>query len=93
MPLALRAVESWKLPFRGKRNENAFCALTAETSRACATCLQLQEKLGRDAMDTTATRTCAFGLCETAVPVKLGAQPAGVNVCSAVTVKLNYANH
>jgi len=77
MPMALRPVESWQLPFRGKRKENAFCALMAEKSRTCASCLQLQEKLARDALNEPATRTCAYGLCETAVPVKLGPQTIG----------------
>lgn len=77
MPMALRPVESWQLPFRGKRKENAFCALMAEKSHTCASCLQLQERLAQDAMNEPATRTCAYGLCETAVPVKLGPQTIG----------------
>lgn len=77
MPLALRPVESWQLPFSGMRQENAFCAMMAEQSRTCAACLQLQEKLTQAATDLAATRACAYGLCETAVPVKLGAQTIG----------------
>lgn len=77
MPMTLRTVESWQLPFHGKRNENAFCALMAEKKHACAACLQLQEKLAQGAMNKPATRTCAYGLCETAVPVKLGPQTIG----------------
>jgi len=77
MPLTLRPVETWQLPFRGKRKENDFCALMAEQSPTCAACLRLQEKLAQDAMDKPATRTCAYGLCETAVPVKLGSQTIG----------------
>ncbi len=77
LPLTLRAVETWQLPYHGKRMENSFCALTAEKSQTCAACLQFQEDLGRDALDKPATRTCAFGLCETAVPVKLGLQTIG----------------
>lgn len=77
MPLALRPVESWQLPFHGRRQENGFCAMMAEQSRTCAACLQLQEKLTQEAMNLAATRACAYGLCETAVPVKLGAQTIG----------------
>ena len=77
LPLTLRTVETWQLPFHSKTNENVFCALTSEQSPTCAACLQLQEKLGRAAMHKTVTRTCAFGLCETAVPVKLGSQTIG----------------
>jgi len=77
MPVALRPVETWQLPFRGKRKENGWCALMAEKSRTCAACLQVQEKLSQGAKHGPATVTCAYGLCETAVPVKLGAQTIG----------------
>lgn len=77
MPLTLRPVETWQLPFHGMSNENPFCAMIAEKSHTCAACLQLQEKLTQDAMNKSATRTCAYGLCETAVPVKLGTQTIG----------------
>lgn len=77
MPITLRPVETWQLPFHGKRRESAFCGLMAGKSLTCAACLQLQEKLAQDAMNGPATRTCAYGLCETAVPVKLGPQTIG----------------
>ncbi len=77
MPMTLRPVETSRLPFHGKRKENTFCALMAEKSHTCGACLQLQEKLTQDAMNKPATRTCAYGLCETAVPVKLGPQTIG----------------
>jgi AraC-like DNA-binding protein len=77
MPLTLRPVETWQLPFHGKRKENSFCALMAANSHTCAACLQLQQKLGQDAMNQPATRTCAYGLCEIAVPVKLGVETIG----------------
>lgn len=77
MPLALRPVETWQLPFHGKRKENPFCAQMAGNSHTCAACLQLQEQLGQDARHKPAIRTCAFGLCEIAVPVKLGQQTIG----------------
>ena len=77
MPMTLRPVETWQLPFRGKRKENAYCALMAGQSHTCAACLQLQAKLAQDALHEPATRTCAYGLCETAVPVKLGPRTIG----------------
>ena len=77
MPMTLRPVKTWQLPFDGKGNENPFCAVIAEKSRTCAACLQLQEKLTHAGMNKPATRTCAYGLCETAVPVKLGPQTIG----------------
>ena len=72
LPVALRAVESWQLPHHGQRNESPFCALVLETSRACASCLQVQEKLAAAAVDEAHTVSCPAGLCDTAVPVRLG---------------------
>jgi ligand-binding sensor protein len=72
LPVALRAVESWQLPHHGQRNESPFCALVLETSRACASCLQVQEKLAASAAQEPHTVSCPAGLCDTAVPVRLG---------------------
>lgn len=77
MPLALRPVETWQLPLHGKRKENPFCALMADKSRTCAACLQTQEKLCESALQEPATVTCAYGLTETAVPVRLGNETVG----------------
>ena len=77
MPVTLRPVETWQLPLHGKRRENAFCAILAEKSRTCAACLQMQEKLAQAAASSPCTMTCSYGLCETAVPVKLGPQTIG----------------
>ena len=72
LPVALRAVESWQLPHHGHRNESPFCAMVLETSRACASCLQVQEKLAAGATEDAHTVSCPAGLCDTAVPVRLG---------------------
>jgi AraC-like DNA-binding protein len=77
LPIALRSVDSWQLPFHGKPGENPWCALMAGKSRTCAACLQLQEKLAQSATDQPCTLTCIYGLCETAVPVKLGPKTIG----------------
>ena len=77
MPVTMRPLETWQLPLHGKRRENPFCAMMVEKSRTCAACLQMQEKLARSATDSPCTMTCSYGLCETAVPVKLGAQTIG----------------
>jgi len=77
LPVTLRPVETWQIPLHGKRKENGFCAIMAEKSRTCAACLQMQEKLAQNACNEPASITCAYGLCETAVPVKLGSQTIG----------------
>lgn len=72
LPVALRPVESWQLPHHGKRNEGPFCALISEKSRACASCLSVQEKLSELAAEEPHTLVCPNGLSDTAVPVRLG---------------------
>src|SRR5436190_2490906 len=70
LPLSLRPVEAWPRPFRGKAQENEFCAMMAKKSAACAACLRVQERLAEAACDGSATLKCHFGLSEAAVPVK-----------------------
>ncbi len=71
LPVALQPVETWQLPHHGKRNENPFCALMSQKSRACAACLQVQERLCEKAAHEPQTVACPVGLCDTAVPVRL----------------------
>jgi len=77
LPIALRSVESWQLPHHGKRFENPFCAMIAEKSRACAACLQVQQRLSETATYEPQTITCPAGLCDVAVPVRMGDQLIG----------------
>ncbi len=77
LPVALRPVECWQLPHHGGRKENPFCALMATKSRACAACLQVQQKLSETATHEPQTVTCQLGLSDTAVPVRLGEKVIG----------------
>ena len=77
LPVALRSVESWQLPHHGKRAENPFCALLAQKSRSCAACLQVQQQLSEAATHEPRTVTCQAGLCDTAVPVRMGERLIG----------------
>ena len=72
LPVALRPVETWQLPHHGRRKENPFCAFMAQKSRSCAACLQTQQALHETATHEPQTVTCQLGLCDTAVPVRLG---------------------
>jgi len=78
LPMALRPVDSWQMPLRHKRNENPFCALMAQRSRACAACLQVQQKLAEGATREACSLTCPHGLTDTAVPVRTGDQVLGL---------------
>ena len=77
LALALRSVETWNLPHRGKRMENPICAMMSKTSPACASCLEVQQQLAETATHEPQTITCSFGLTETAVPVRMGDQLIG----------------
>lgn len=72
LPVSLRPVESWQLPLHGKKNESPFCDILSSKSRACAVCLQVQESLAEKAQNEPASVICPVGLCDTAVPVRLG---------------------
>jgi AraC-like DNA-binding protein/ligand-binding sensor protein len=49
----------------------------SEKNSSCAACLRTQGELARAAMREPATVTCPYGLCETAVPLKLGLETIG----------------
>jgi AraC-like DNA-binding protein/ligand-binding sensor protein len=77
LPVALQPVETWQLPHHGKRNENAFCALISKKSRACAACLQVQERLCQKAASEAETVVCPVGLSDSAVPVRMSDRLVG----------------
>lgn len=77
LPVSLRPVESWQLPHHGRLNENPFCDLMAQKSRSCASCLQVQQKLAETATHEAQSVICPSGMCDTAVPVRLGDQLIG----------------
>lgn len=72
LPFNLRAVECFDLPHHGDKNESPFCALMARTNQSCAACLQLQRKVEDEARLGPKTLKCFAGLCDSAVPVRVG---------------------
>jgi AraC-like DNA-binding protein/ligand-binding sensor protein len=72
LPLNLRATEGFDLTHHKDPNENPFCALMAKSNHTCAACLQLQEKLEKEACMEPASLKCFAGLCDSAVPVRVG---------------------
>ena len=77
LPLTLRPLETWQLAHRHQANENPFCAMMAQANRTCAACLEVQHRAVEGAKDGHATVTCFTGLCDTAVPIKLGERTIG----------------
>lgn len=51
---------------------NEFCALMADLHPACDECLKLQKRLANVIGTEPTTLTCFAGMCETAVPVRVG---------------------
>ncbi len=72
MPLALRATEAFDLPHHDDPKQNPFCALMANSNHSCAACLQLQKKVEQEARLEPKTLKCFAGLCDSAVPVRVG---------------------
>lgn len=77
LPLALSPVEDFHLTHHQRRHENPFCALLARQNRACAACLQTQHELASSAREQPQTVTCPAGLCESAVPLRVGGSVIG----------------
>ncbi len=77
LPLSLRSIQSFDLPFHGQQAENAFCAFLADRKGACRFCLQTQERLARNQSSRACSVRCPFGLTETGVPVQLGSRVIG----------------
>ena len=71
LPIALQPVETWQLPHHNKRHENALCALMSQKSNSCAACLRIQGQLCRPDANEPQTISCALGLSDSAVPVRL----------------------
>lgn len=77
MPLSLRPVETWQPGLRDVPQENPFCALIAKTSKSCAACLEMQEKMAENPGTNPRTITCFAGFSETAIPLRFGHQLIG----------------
>jgi AraC-like DNA-binding protein/ligand-binding sensor protein len=72
LPINLRPLEAFDLPHHSDPNENPFCALLAKTNQTCSACLQLQRKVEQEARMEPKTLKCFAGLCDSAVPVRVG---------------------
>jgi len=71
LPIALQTVETWQLPYHNKHNENPLCALMTQQNSSCAACLQVQEEVCHGATAEPHTVTCALGLTDSAIPVRM----------------------
>jgi AraC-like DNA-binding protein len=72
LPLSLRPAEALDLAHRGDPREAPFCALMAASNHSCAACLQMQRRVEQEAPLRPSTLKCFAGLCDSAVPVRVG---------------------
>lgn len=72
MPLEIRPVGAYKKAMGLAEGANAFCALLAQTNQGCAQCLKMQASLEKQAGLEPKSLHCFAGLCDTAVPIRVG---------------------
>ncbi len=72
LPLTLHEPEMFRLVQYSSQGESPFCSLMGKTHKTCAACYALQQNLGQIAGLEAKTLTCFAGLCESAVPVRVG---------------------
>jgi AraC-like DNA-binding protein/ligand-binding sensor protein len=72
LPLRLHSPDSTRVIHYGRKHESPFCALMAGTNQTCAACYAVQCRLEKEAQLEPKTLKCFAGLCETAVPVRVG---------------------
>lgn len=72
LPLGLRALDSLHLAMGDGRDQNPFCVLLGQSNQSCAACLSVRKKVEEQAGMRPKTLRCFAGLCETAVPVRVG---------------------
>jgi len=57
--------------------ESPFCALLDRSNSSCQACLAMQRQLEQDARLDAKTLKCFAGLCETAIPIRVGENLVG----------------
>src|ERR1700721_3405148 len=87
LPLTMRPLETWQLAHRHQAHENPFCAMLGQANPTCAACLEVQHRAVEGAKTGPETVTCFAGLCDTAVPIKLGEKTIGFLQTGQVAVE------
>lgn len=74
LPLTLRGVcnSAGAASPRRATVDGSFCALLARTNQSCEACLATQRRMEEEAQLEPRTLRCFAGLCESAVPVRVG---------------------
>lgn len=72
LPLGLRAADTSIIGPREAAWVNPLCLLLASVDKACAACMAWRERVALETQPQARTARCRAGLCQTAVPVRLG---------------------
>jgi AraC-like DNA-binding protein len=72
LPLQLHAVGEAAISLKDRPRSNAFCSLMATKNQSCAACFALQKRLEEEPGMEPRSLHCFAGLCESAVPVRVG---------------------
>lgn len=74
LPLAIRPAQAYENALKDKDGENPFCMLMARTNAGCANCIKMQADLEREAGMEPKSLHCFAGLCDSAVPIRVGGE-------------------
>jgi len=72
LPLALHGVKSEHFERDAKQMNHPFCEILARSNQSCAACFAMQKRLEEETGLEPKTLHCFAGMCETAVPVRVG---------------------
>lgn len=72
LPLALHAARLQSFEKDAGQKNHAFCQIMAGSNQSCAECYAMQKRLEEETQLAPKTLHCFAGLCETAVPVRVG---------------------
>ncbi len=84
LPLAIRPAKAYTNALRHTKKENPFCALVAQTNKSCANCLKMQEDLEAKAGLEPKSLHCFAGLCDSAVPIRVGDELVAPDPAAAI---------
>lgn len=72
LPVGLRPMQSYENVLNRKSGSSPFCQLLGQINEGCAQCLRMQQKLEQAAGLQPKSLHCFAGLCDTAVPIRVG---------------------
>jgi AraC-like DNA-binding protein len=72
LPLRLREAAQGGFALKAAKGVSPLCMLLARTNVSCQACLAMQQRVEEEARIEPKTLKCFAGLCETAVPVRVG---------------------